>query len=279
MAAPNISVTDLPPSEGSRAGSKTRSDDQLIRRYIGNGCEASFETLLRRHYDAVFSRFIRRCRHRADAEDLSQQLWVRVIDNLDNYHGEGKFAAFLNTIATNLINDYWRRCGARANVFAATGTRDNDSLHAADVRTPEDQVIDDEAIAYLACELIPGLPAEQRLIYLLRHESEHWEEKQRLQWRQLAELNGVDVPRAWRLFERARNKLMRAGGDKAQDLSCDETIMFLVWTQAQRPAKDRRYTDEYFAELMGVSVNTLKTRYRAAVRQLSCGLRQWSEGR
>lgn len=260
------------------------TDGELITRYIKDGDQSAFEILLRRHHDRVFWRFLKRCGNRADAEDLTQQLWIRVVDNLDNYSDQDKFGPFLATIGTNLLNDHWRRKGVRSAAFVDWNDDEEDMPRldpASREGSAEDQVLRGEAINHLVSNLIPSLPAEQRMIYLLRHESEHWEESSRLEWSHLAELNGMSVDEAWSKFESARHSLMgMANNDEAEQPDSpdnDELLMFLVWTQAQRPNKEQKYTESYFADLIGVPVNTLKTRYRAASKSLADGLEQWRE--
>ncbi len=263
---------------------KDITDGELISRYTKDRDQSAFETLLRRHHDKVFWRFLKRCGNRADAEDLTQQLWIRVVDNLDNYSDQDKFGPFLATIGTNLLNDYWRRKGVRSAAFVDWNDDEDDAPRpeiASREGSAEDQVIRGEAINHLVSDLIPALPAEQRMIYLLRHESEHWEESSRLEWSHLAELNGVSVDEAWSKFESARQSLMGMShceqNDEPTAPDSDELLMFLVWTQAQRPNKDKKYTESYFADLLGVPVNTLKTRYRAASKSLADGLELWRE--
>ena len=257
-------------------------DNELIELYVKSSDQRAFEVLLRRYYGFVYKRFVSYC-GQADADDLSQQLWIRVLDNLENYKDEGKFSAFVSTIARNLLNDYWRRAGVRGQVAAEW---DDDELEhnndfAAHEGSTEDQVIRQEAIKYLVAELIPSLPCEQRMIYLLRHESEHWDQKCRLEWNHLAELNGIDESTAWTRFDTARTKMVNNTAAKQYDAEVDdeELLIFVVWTQAQRPDKSGKYTESYFANLLGVPVNTLKTRYKAASARLAEGMTAWRDDR
>jgi len=255
------------------------SDNELIELYVKNANEAAFEVLLKRYYGFVYKRFVSQV-GQADADDLVQQLWIRVLDHLKDYRDEGKFSAFLSTIARNLLNDYWRRAGVRNPVNADWQEDDDDrNLNFSTKEgSTEDQIISQEAVRYLTTNLIPTLPCEQRMIYLLRHESEHWEEKARLQWHHLAELNGIDVDTAWNRFESARGQMVQTslGDDSSGQIDEEDLLVFLVWTQAQRPDKSQKYTESYFADLLNVSVNTLKTRYKAASKRLSEGMNEWS---
>jgi len=131
-----------------------------------------------------------------------------------------------------------------------------------------------DQVAYLTNTLIPELICEQRLAFLLMHESEHWEEKRRLGWQHLAQMNGMDAQEAWSRFEVFRNKLLqKVSSHSSEDLDCDSLLVFLIWTQAQRLEKQQSFTWDYFSEVLGVSVNTLKTRYRTALKKLAQGLK------
>lgn len=55
-------------------------------------------------------------------------------------------------------------------------------------------------------------------------------------------------------------------------LTMEEVTIFMVWTQAQRLRKEQEFTWDYFSDLMGVPTNTLKTRYRSALKSLGEGL-------
>ncbi len=258
------------------------TDGELINRYLQDSDDQALQILVRRHYDTTWRRFLSHCRHTSDADDLTQQLWMRVINNLESYRDDGRFPAFLNRVSTNLLTDYWRRKGVRGRVMEeSNGPDDGDPL--AEAPAPaSDTLVDCEtqqAIDCLTRELIPALPTEQRLVFLLRHESEYWEGKQRLGWNHLAELNGIDEHSAWERFEHARNRLLtrlHGGGAGAEELDGESLLIFLIWTQTQRPLKSGDFTWDYFAELLNVPVNTLKTRYRAALKKLEEGLQKRS---
>ncbi len=254
----------------------TASDWELIRRYLDHADERAFEQLMNRHYDKVYRRLLSHCKHPDDAADMAQQLWIRVVNNLASYKDDGKFPSFLMRATTNMLTDYWRRKGVKDQVIAQNlAEEEGDAVElAADQGTGTAALHEaQDQVAYLTQTLIPELVCEQRLAFLLMHESEHWEESRRLGWQQLACLNGIDRHEAWTRFETARNKLLHSGlrGEKL-DLDCDHLLVFLVWTQAQRLEKKQNFTWDYFADILGVSTNTLKTRYRTALKKLAQGL-------
>ena len=268
---------------------KDLPDDEIVVRYLTQEDDQLFRILVERHHNRLFSRFLSELKNRADATDMEQQLWLNVFRNLKNYKREGKFAEYLSRIASNLITDFWRSKGRRKALFVEQQIpNESDTSHfdpleskasseLAQHDTPaEDALHNEELVRYLVSVLIPQLPTEQRLAWLLRHESEYWEPAQRLEWCHLAELNGIPEDKAWEIFESARNKLMSAinqTDNTKVSLDGDETLIFTVWSQAQRLHKGEHFTWEYFAEILNVPINTMKTRYRAAQKSLSDGLK------
>lgn len=69
-----------------------------------------FAALYDRYYPAVY-RYVRyRVNSAADAEDLTAETFFRALDRLPTYRPEqGSFAAWLFTIARNLVNSHYRR--------------------------------------------------------------------------------------------------------------------------------------------------------------------------
>jgi len=270
---------------------KELTDDELVIRFLKEKDDNIFRVLVERHHDRLFSRFISELKNRADATDIEQQLWLKVFRSLNSYHGEGKFAEYLSRIAGNLLKDFWRSNGRRADVFVENqyfcDDETSDDLFASFSESATDcvkggdqesELINNEQIQYLVSVLIPSLAVEQRMAWLLRHESEYWESDQRLEWHHLAALNGLGEDEAWSLFETARNKLMSTLGKsktQSEPLLEEEALMFTVWTQAQRLSKKEQYTWEYFAQLLDVPANTMKTRYRTAQKILSDGLKAY----
>lgn len=256
-----------------------KTDAQLIALFIEGGLEDAFDVLLRRYYNILHKRFFRYVKDGDIASDLCQQLWMRVISNLGSYRDKDKFEHYLNTIASNLLKDHWRRkTSHREGLYESDEQAIEGAFDTVSFNTSEDTehlVSNREMVTKLVHELIPALPCEQRLIYLLKHEAEHWDKDQPLQWQHLADLSSLSVDEVCAKFESARDKLVRntMRADYTEELECIETSVFLLWTLSQRRDKTKKYTESYFAELLNIPVNTFKTRYRASIKVLSEGMR------
>jgi len=251
------------------------SDSELIRDYRDNKSSTAFESLVRRHYNTVNKRLLRLTQNQADADDLSQKLWIRVIENLSGYNERQKFPNFLNTIATNLLKDEWRKSGVRkqSSLDELLGESNGQALLSTDDDV-SDTIANQHEISYLVKELIPNLAIKLRSVFILRHESEYWDNKQPFQWQHLGELNNISTEDAGRRFMSARDSLIDDNTDN-QEISDEDRLIFLIWTQAQRQNKSDKQTETYLASLLGIPVNTFKTRYRAALAELSTGLKKW----
>ncbi len=84
------------------------SDDFLVEKAI-KGDRASFAALYERYVDRVYRHVYYRVSNHADAEDITQEAFVRAWNAIGKYRKTGApFAAWLITIAANLISDHFK---------------------------------------------------------------------------------------------------------------------------------------------------------------------------
>jgi RNA polymerase sigma-70 factor (ECF subfamily) len=86
-----------------------------------HGDPLAFGALIERHREALMG-FLRR-RVGDDAEELHQELWVRMSRNLDRYQGSERFRAILYTAARRLVIDHRRRRAARPSLVLVDGPK------------------------------------------------------------------------------------------------------------------------------------------------------------
>ena len=139
-------------------------DTALMLRYK-DGDVSAFETLYRRHNDALYRYLLRLCRSRETAEDLYQEAWGKIIKSRDSYRPTAKFTTFLYRVAHNCFIDFVRR--NKRHSMADPG--DPDEL-ADGGKMPEDEV--EIALARQRLEkALATLPDEQRDVFLLHEEA------------------------------------------------------------------------------------------------------------
>lgn len=83
--------------------------DADVVRLAQQGREFAFRELVRRYERPVFSLVFRMVRDRETAEDLSQDSFIKVLNNIDRYSPEFKFSSWLFKIANNVAIDHLRR--------------------------------------------------------------------------------------------------------------------------------------------------------------------------
>jgi len=83
-------------------------DEQLLARFNG-GDPAAFEVLLQRYRRPLYNFILRSVRERDRAEDLLQDVFLRVLQRSSEFKGEAKFSTWLYTIARNLCIDTSRK--------------------------------------------------------------------------------------------------------------------------------------------------------------------------
>lgn len=84
------------------------TDEALMGRYQ-DGDARAFEVLLRRHRRPVFNFLLRSTGVRESAEDLMQEVFLRIVRGAGEFRREAKFTTWLYSIARNLCVDHSRR--------------------------------------------------------------------------------------------------------------------------------------------------------------------------
>ncbi len=73
------------------------------------GRESAFRELVRRYERPVFSLVFRMVRDRETAEELAQETFIKVLNNIDRYQPQFKFSSWLFKIANNIAIDHLRK--------------------------------------------------------------------------------------------------------------------------------------------------------------------------
>jgi len=92
---------------GLNAGLDPTSDAAIMLR-VAAGDEASFNYLVGRYHRAIIHFLFRMVRNQAIAEELAQEVFLRVYRSRESYRAEAKFTTWLYRIATNLAVNHAR---------------------------------------------------------------------------------------------------------------------------------------------------------------------------
>jgi len=139
-------------------------DSALMLRYR-DGDVAAFETLYKRHNDALYRYLLRLCRHRDQAEDVFQEVWGKIIKARESYRPTAKFTTFLYRVAHNCFIDHIRRNKRHTQTVDIEPDTQPDSGEQPEVQTERSL-----ARRRLNTALLE-LPDEQRDVFLLHEEA------------------------------------------------------------------------------------------------------------
>lgn len=87
--------------------------DELLMGYVAAGHSAHAAALIRRHEGPLIAFLQRTAPSAADADDIFQEVWLRVVRSARSYDPEQRFTAWLFTIAWNQVRTCWRRHNGR----------------------------------------------------------------------------------------------------------------------------------------------------------------------
>jgi RNA polymerase sigma-70 factor, ECF subfamily len=119
---------------------------------------ARFADLYELNFERVYAYAIRRIGSRAEAEDLTADVFHHALANLKRFEWRGiPFAAWLFRIAANLLADRWQRSGREV--------ADESQIESAQVGPEEIEEVDRRATLF---RLVSTLPEDQRRVVVMR---------------------------------------------------------------------------------------------------------------
>jgi len=149
------------------------ADEVLMLRYKEGDLEA-FEILLERYQQPLFTFVLRFCNDYHQAEDLVQEVFLRLIKSAKTYEPKAKFSTYIYTFAHNICIDNFRRGKKRKTTSLSQPIDVEQEL------TLEDTVKDERAnpekdyrqksLEKALQEAVAELPEEQREVFLLREQ-------------------------------------------------------------------------------------------------------------
>ncbi|WNG46407.1 RNA polymerase sigma factor [Archangium minus] len=198
------------------------SDERLMLAFRAGDARA-FEVLVRKHRTPVFNFILRFTGHRARAEDVLQETWLKVVRSAPEYEAKAKFTTWVYTIARNLCVDSARKESYRqASSLEAPSTGAEGEEGRSLGEALPDEGASPERGAYnarvrpLLERALASLPEEQREVFVLREYSG-------IPFKEIAEVTGVSEntvkSRMRYALEGLRRRLAELGvdGDLAED--------------------------------------------------------------
>ena len=166
------------------------ADEVLMMRFQA-GDKSAFAVLVRRHKTALYNFILRLVRSTSAAEDLAQDVFVKIVQSAADFKHESRFSTWAYAIARNICIDHLRKMAFRQHA-----SLDQAQGEAQDGPTLLDRTMDHHPTAAVErtaignevgkriVRCVEALPEEQREVFLLR-------EVANLQFKDIAEITKV----------------------------------------------------------------------------------------
>jgi RNA polymerase sigma-70 factor (ECF subfamily) len=149
------------------------TDEVLMLRYK-DGDLSAFEIIIEKHQQPLFSFVYRFCNDYHQAQDLVQDVFLRLIKMARNYEPRAKFTTYLYTIAHNVCIDHIRRKKNRTSVSLSQPLHSEDQILLEDTMKDEranpQRDFEQKSFEHALHQAVEDLPPEQREVFLLREQ-------------------------------------------------------------------------------------------------------------
>lgn len=146
-------------------------ENRLIRR-AQEGDGTAFEALVQMHDRHVLKLAVQMLNHLEDAQDVYQEIFIKVFRKLPSFRFESEFSTWLYRIVINQCINY-RQWRSRRRFLSFDAPREGEDVHTASTPTdqspdPEKQLLDSELSREIALAM-ESLSDRQRAVFVLRH--------------------------------------------------------------------------------------------------------------
>src|ERR1700685_1187382 len=186
----------------------------------GPGVQADFTAFMKEYQDMVFSTSVRLVRNDAQAEDISQDVFIKAHEHFEMLSTSASAGGWLKTVATNLSLNHLQRYRNRWRFFSELGgaaDSQGDEAPAVDFAAPDtffEEVNAEERRTWVE-EALGKLPDHQRVPLVLFHFED-------LPYDEIARRLGVSLAKVKTDILRARSalaKILSRGGASLEALS------------------------------------------------------------
>jgi RNA polymerase sigma-70 factor, ECF subfamily len=172
--------------------------NELVRR-IKAGDQEAWTMIVNRYSKTVYNMALNFAGNSDDAADITQDIFLKVYNNIGKFDGENTFTAWLLRLSKNYCIDYWRKHKHhRQNVELDDNIK---SEHSDLADTPEDSLIRKSEISYLRKKLLL-LPPDLRSLVIMR-------DIQDFSYQEIAEHLDLPMGTIKSRINRARTKLAK----------------------------------------------------------------------
>lgn len=177
---------------------KQLSDEELVYLYIDTQQNPYFEQLYERYCDKVYRKCLSFTKDPVQAEDLTHDIFLKLVIKLAGFRGQAKFSTWLYSITYNYCTDHLRSAHLRRHVHV------EDGWERIDVKAEDDNELIE--LAELEAEqlqrALKKLPPFEQTILLMKYQDD-------ISIREIANLNGLTESAVKMRLKRSRERLRK----------------------------------------------------------------------
>ena len=150
--------------------------DELLIERVKAGDMVAYNVMVTRYYDRIFARVSQLLNNKQDAEEVTQDAFIRAQRGLENFRGDASFYTWLYQIATNLAHNrywYWFRRKRDQSISLDQPLSDDGSLTLENVmpcsgENPAEAVVTQEFVDRVS-DCMQGLNEKHKEVLILRN--------------------------------------------------------------------------------------------------------------
>ncbi len=141
-------------------------DDNSLLLLIGENSEKGFQTLVNQFHKQVYWQVRRMVFSHDDADDITQDVFIKIYKNLANFKGEAKLSTWIHRIATNESINFINQKAKKNNVsFEEISYKSAENLE-------NDAFFSGDEIQLKLQKAIAKLPEKQRIVFNMKYYEE-----------------------------------------------------------------------------------------------------------
>jgi RNA polymerase sigma-70 factor (ECF subfamily) len=183
-------------------------DDRLLIERGRKGDSAAIECLVLKYQNRIYNVVLKICADPDDAAELTQETFVKIIENLDKFEGRSSFYTWAFRIAVNVTLNYCQKNAKLAvrSLDSEEGSYDPQATRAlkellSDDRSPDPAAMAQDKEAYeIAVQALRRLDDAQRTVLVLR-------DIEGMSYARIAEVLGIELGTVRSRLSRARTRL------------------------------------------------------------------------
>jgi len=182
-------------------------DDATLVRQCQNGNLEAMSCLIVKYQDRIYNAILKICQNHDDAAELTQDTFVKVLENINSFRGKSSFYTWLFRVAVNHTLNY---CKRRFKLSPVSLDAENDQIEeskgklAAVLAAPDGLdpavVAQQKELTQIVVNLIGQLAQEYRVVLVLR-------DIEQMTYAEIAEVLRIETGTVKSRLSRARAKL------------------------------------------------------------------------